>query len=776
MPSISRVLYMRAWLTGVALGILPVALLPHLGPPALIGGLLGMALLLTAAVRRGRWVGATSGLLIGVSVALAHGHALQSRRLPLACESQRLTVQGWVSSLPRFTRMPSGDLRQRFELAVDDIAPLGCGGPRRILVSWYDGPRLVPGEYWRLPVRLTRPRGLSNPGSFNMQAWYASSGIDAVGTVRSRGALRQPAAHSSRAVHHRLRQQISERLSMLALSPDSVAILKAVTVADRSGLDYRLWSLLQRFGVNHLIVISGLHIGMVAGLGYFLGGIIDRLRWLRGALRGQSHAAAVSAMLTASAYAALAGFTVSTQRALCMLACFLLAAGAGRRSSAWNALRWSLLLVLATNPLATLDSGFWLSFGAVSYLLLLGTLRPGGGWLARLAGTHLYMSLVMLPLTAWWFGGASLGGAVANLLLVPLIGFYVVPLALLGGLCCLLNLGVDLWLWRLAGWPLEQLLPLASAFSNLYGDAVYARLSPELPAFLLAVSATTLVALRRAPALKVAAVLLAVPLLLPAAGPRPVVPALRLTVLDVGQGTAVVVRNGANALLYDTGGGDPAGSSLATSVVLPYLRQAGVVTLDTLLLSHPDADHSAGSAAVLDAMPVTRVLYSSGSAPRSDAQHCRAGVAWRWPGGASFQLLSPPEDTNLSSNNGSCVLRIDYAGHRLLLPGDIESAQERQLVRYWGDELASHWLLAPHHGSKTSSSYSWIKWVRPDLVVFSHGYGNRFGHPHEEVVRRYGEAGVRMLATATSGALEFTFLPAEITVQAHRDRYPRFWR
>ena len=362
-------------------------------------------------------------------------------------------------------------------------------------------------------------------------------------------------------------------------------------------------------------------------------------------------------------------------------------------------------------------------------------------------------------------------------LLVPLVGLFVVPLALSGCLLSLLGSPLDVPLWQLAAWPLELLLPRAEWLAREHSDLLYLHLAPDFPALLLAVAAVALLAMRGAPGLKAVAACLLLPMLLPPrAGPAPEDGALRVTVLDVGQGTSVLLWQGDRALLYDTGGGDPGGSTIAGSVVLPYLRHIGLRRLDTLVLSHPDTDHSAGAGTLLTNLPVGRVLYSSGAAPRRDARRCRAGAAWRWPGGATLQFMAPAAEDHLPSNEGSCVLRVEYAGHSLLLPGDIGADRERELLRYWGPALGSDWLLAGHHGSDTSSSRSWLKTVRPRYALFSHGYRNRFGHPHPRVIARYRESGVQLLQTATRGALEITLGPGEIQLRGHRDRGRRYWR
>jgi competence protein ComEC len=765
---------MQSWMTGILLGIVPVGLLPHLPGwpvPLLLAG--GAIVVLRWRTRPARLA---SGVALGCALAILHGNSLLHKRLAAACVKQPVTLTGAVSSLPRTSRMPDGAQRQRFEFSVTAIDPPRCQGPSRLLLSYYGPHKMIPGGRWQFAVTLKKPWGLANPGSFNMQAWFAQSGIDAVGSVRTGGAQRLPPGNMFASAHHRLRLEISEHIAALAMQRDVLAILRAITVADKSGIDARLWSLLQQFGVNHLLVISGLHVGLVAGAGYLLGGLGSRLLylvaglavpWLPGAL----------ALLLACAYAALAGFSLATQRALCMLACFIVAGLAGRSSGSGNNLQLAAVLVLVLNPLAALGSGFWLSFGAVAALLWLSSWQRGAGRCRRLLSTHAFMALVMLPMGAWWFGGSSLVGALANLLMIPLVGFTVVPLSLLAVVSYLLGWPLESGLWQLASWPLRQLLPLAVELADSRQHWLYRHFAPDLSAVLLALLAVALLFIPAGIRTKLLASILALPLLLPAIpAADSVVLSTRVTVLDVGQGTAIVIRAGNRTLLYDTGGGDPAGANMATSVVLPYLRNQAVEALDTFVVSHPDADHSAGTAGVLQAMPVARFRYGGPLAGVQGGRQCVAGEAWRWPGGQSFQFLSPAWETKLSSNDSSCVLQVQIGAYRLLLTGDIERGRERELVRYWGENLRSDWLLAAHHGSLTSSSQTLLKTVRPAVVVLSNGYANRFGHPHPLVLRRLKNTDAVLFSTVESGALEFDFNPGQpMEVRAYRAGKRRFW-
>jgi competence protein ComEC len=765
---------MQSWMIGTVSALVFTGSLPYLPPWPLA--------LLFAAIAVGslRWKTASArlvcGMACGVALGLGYGTALLQHRVDEACVGVPLVVTGRVSSLPNVQYVRRNQRRQRFEFTVRDLAPVQCVGPRKLILSYYDNHTLHPGEEWQFEVKLRKPWGLANPGSFNMQAWFAQESVDAVGSVQESGSntLLSPAGGVT-TLHHRLRQQISARIGKLELHPDVIAMLQAMTVADNSAINAPLWLLGQQLGINHLLVISGSHIVCVAGAGLLMVGLLVRvLPWSGSWGPG---AAQILALVLASLYGALAGFAIPVQRALCTLACFVGAGLAGRRSDPLNSLLLAATVVLLANPLAALGSGFWLSFGAVAALLWLALWQRGVGAFGRLFNTHGFMALVMLPLGALFFGGSSVVAMVANMVMIPLVGLVVVPLSLLAVVCFLAAWPLATELWYLAGWPLQVLLPAARALAESSGKWLYLPLSGDLPQVLLAVLAMALLIIPGGMERRLLPLVLVLPLLLPPVPSWPT-PGLdtQVTVLDVGQGTAVVIHSAERTLVYDTGGGDPHGVNMGSTVVLPYLQKLGITALDTLVISHPDLDHSAGTADILDAMAVDRFRYGGAIAETSGGKPCAAGESWRWPGGQVFQFLSPALESARSRNDSSCVLQVQLGDYRLLLPGDIQATQERILVQYWSEQLRSDWLLAAHHGSRTSSSWTFLKRVRPEVAVMSSGYANRFGHPHPVVTQRLQHLGVQQFSTATEGALELRVAPGQAPeVTSFRQLKRRYW-
>lgn len=765
---------MQSWMIGMVSGTTFVGWWPILPPPT--GCVLFAALALIALCWNSVVARVAGGLACGCFLGLAHGTELLQQRLLDECVGVPLLVTGVISSVPSNSWRLHYGQRQRFEFAVRDVFPSRCTGPSTLILSYYGDEKIRPADDWQFEVKLRKPWGLANPGSFNMQVWLAQQGVDGVGSVRKSGAVLQDGQTANLYLqHHRLRQTISERIERLNIHPDVSAILRAITVADKAGLDHQLWFLFQQFGVNHLLVISGLHVGMIAGVGYLLGGFLQRLFITTGVF--STYLPSLLVLFLAFSYSALAGFSLPTQRALCMLVCFVVAALLGRTSAASRNLLMAAVAVLALNPLAAIGSGFWLSFGAVSALLWLAKWQQGMPAVSRLLQTHGYMSLMMLPLGALFFGGGSIVAMLANLVMIPLIGLMVVPLALMAVVSFLCGWRLESILWQLAGWPLEQVLTWARGLASIGGSFVYVPLTASVPHALMGALAVILLLLPGTRLLKLLAPTLALPLMLsPTPSPQTSSLDTRVTALDVGQGTAVVVQSGDLALIYDTGGGDPDGMNMASMVILPFLRLQGINALDTLVISHADLDHSAGVMDLLAAMPVDRMRYGGDGLQYGSGRPCIAGESWRWPGGQVFQFLSPALETISSTNDGSCVLQIEVGDYRFLLPGDIGQERERTLVRYWGEKLQSDWLLAAHHGSKTSSSLTFLKHARPESVVISSGYANRFGHPHPSVTQRLKDAEVSLYHTATEGALEFQLVSGQaLKISAYRRIGRRYW-
>jgi competence protein ComEC len=480
--------------------------------------------------------------------------------------------------------------------------------------------------------------------------------------------------------------------------------------------------------------------------------------------------------MAAGVYSALAGFGLPTVRTLIMIAVVALARCSRRSSSGAHSLALAMIAILLVDPLAVLSAGFWLSFVGVSFLMLCLQAR-GRGWRAfvhELTAGQLLMTVALLPLTMWFFGQASLVGALSNLIAVPLVSFAIVPCALVGmvlmWLCPPLAIPV-LWLAahlvHAQWWLLERMASWPGA--NWYLPSV------QPVALALALCGALWLFMPRGVPLRWLGALLFLPLLWPTIRP-PAGGGFRVWVLDVGQGLSVLVQTHGHAMVYDAGARYPSGFNLGEAVVLPSIHALGIDRLDVLMISHGDNDHAGGAGVVAAAFPGAARYAGEPARMSMPMTQCLAGQSWRWDG-VSFRVLNPRHALAGKNNDNSCVLLIEGPASRLLLTGDISSAVEPDVAGALGPGAAPV-MLVPHHGSKTSSAPAFIRVVHPPFVVVSAGWRNRFGHPRPEVVARYAHAGVPMFNTALEGAIPLVFPPQARPRRERgwRKRQTRYWR
>lgn len=745
-----RPLHALCVLAGVLLAYAPAVL----APPLLLG--IGLATLLLALwrARRQPLAGFLAAFLSGWCWAGLQAALQLAERLPTA---QTLTLTARVVELPERRGQTL-----RLMLAPEDRPDL----PRRIRVNWWgEAPAVGAGERWRMTLKLRPVRGLANPGGFDFERQALVEGIGAIGSVQNEPA---PVRLSSGTGLVALRAELSAGIAALPEPAPQTPLLRALALGDTGQLDEATWALWRQLGLTHLIAISGLHVTLVGTLGAVLAGgicwLFPRLMLIRPRIQWQ----AAAALVGATGYSVLAGFGVPAQRTLLMLAAFLLATLWTRRQSAWGGLALALVAVLAIDPLAVLSSGFWLSFVAVAWLVLVfgGRWRPLGASRALLL-TQALMTLALLPLTLVFFQQASVVGPLANLIAVPVVTFLVTPLALLG---------TALLPWpALAQWPLHGAGSLLQALTDglspltaLPGAVLFL---PQ-PGWLAITLATLGVLLLCLPLgrLRALALLLFLPLFVP---PPRAIPhgEVEITTLDVGQGLAVLVQTRGHSVLYDTGPG-LGGEHLVASQILPALHALGVRRLDHLVVSHGDADHAAGYARIRGEVAVGAV-HSSAHRELEGAGPCHAETGFELDG-VRFRWLHPSHALPYRGNESSCVLLIETLTRRALLTGDITAAVEQRLLLTAAEVFPVDWLLAPHHGSASSSRADFVARARPQLAVVSAGADNRFGHPRPEVLARYREVGAAVGVTAESGAIRWRSVDAASSTW--REQAPRFWR
>ena len=799
-----------------------------------------------------RWV----MLVLAVCATLAVGFAVAGLRASLfladalisELEGRDISVTGVVAAMPQ--RNEAG-LRFRLDVesarvAGDRTSGTGASGqvlqpvqlPPRIHLGWYTGvfggmgatadlqrqPEDVrAGERWQMTVRLKAPHGGSNPHGFDYELWLWEQGLQATGYVRA-GAkdataqkLGQTWTHPVELARQRVRDAILDRVPDRKLA----GVIAALVVGEQNAIERADWDVFRATGVAHLMSISGLHVTMFAWAAALLAGWLWRRSGRLCLVYPAQSAGLIGGVLMAGAYAVFSGWGVPAQRTILMLATVGLLRLSGKR---WPLpVMWMLVcaVVVALDPWALMQAGFWLSFIAVGILFATnnranyiyrtsekgifdhhftsaataegsGTRKPGYGPLsdngaaldsraaavraaagfgrAVVAGfrEQWVITLALTPLTLLLFGQVSVVGLVANALAIPWVTLLVTPLALFGIIFAPF--------WDIAAgavqalaWYLKALADLPFASISIAQAPLWAGAAGLLGGILLAMRLPWSV---RA---------LGLPMLLPVLlwqAPRPALGHFELLAADIGQGNAIIVRTATHALVYDAGPRFSRESDAGHRVVVPLLRALDV-KVDTVLLSHRDVDHTGGAIAVLAMQPQAALLSSIEDGHELQAvrkaTRCVAGQRWQWDG-VDFEVLHPQAADYAAGNKSnamSCVLRIANRTHSALLAGDIEQPQEAALVQA-GAKLKTDVLLVPHHGSKTSSSAAFLDAVQPQIALVQAGYRNRFGHPVASVIDRYNERNIAVFDSAHCGAATWQSSQPD-KVKCQRAAALRYW-
>jgi len=716
-------------------------------------------------------------IICGFLWAFLRADIILANELGRAIEGETVIITGEVVSLPEI--MESGI---RFEFQVVEMksqAGINLDNPGKVRLGWYrQDVTIQPGEHWRLHVRLKRPYGFSNPGGFDYEGWLFQHRLRATGYVRNMEQnvlLHSASPFSVNYQRYRLRSLINTS----HIAEFEKSFLYALGLGDRSKISVKQWRTLTQTGTNHLLAISGLHIGLVAGLFFILG------RWLwafAGPLSlhmSSQRFAALAGLIGALMYAALAGFSIPTQRALIMLSVWMLSLFFNRKYASSDIITISLLAVLVIDPFATMDAGFWLSFIAISIIAYGMTCRVQAnisGWRNvwwKWGRVQYLVAVGLFPLLVLWFQQYPLVGIMANIIAVPYISLIVVPLVLLGIVLLLVAFPVGEFLLQLAGQVLGFLWPFLEYLSSLEFNLWHSA-SPSTLVFVAGMIGVLILLMPKGMPARWIGLFWLVPLLLPHAE-SPKAGDFWLAQLDVGQGLASVIQTRSHALIYDTGDKFSQRFNAADAVIIPFLKHHNNLRPDMLLVSHGDRDHIGGARALLRKYPEMQVLTSvEEKIAHANVDKCIKGQRWQWDG-IDFEILSPTDPEDYQGNNSSCVLKISNEHHSVLLAGDIEQLIESRLIRRLSNKLSAKLLIAPHHGSKTSSSLAFINSVSPEIVVFPVGYRNRFGFPKQDIISRYESRQVKILNTARDGALLFRFEDLQMILSRYRQDNQRFW-
>lgn len=720
------------------------------------------------------WMWVLVGALLSFGMTGWRAAVFQAGKLDPAWEGQDLRVTGVISDMPQPAER---GVRMRFAITHAHAVQAPQQAvllPQHVMLTWYGEPPaqgLRAGQRWAWTVRLKAPHGERNPHSMDWELWLWSQGIQATGYIRQGSkdippqwqaqTWQAPIAQWRGHVHHAMQAPHGASVREQA----SWGVVQALVTGAQASIGRSDWQLFRDTGIAHLVSISGLHITMFAWLAIAVVQALWRRSthlclWLPAPM-----AAAWAGLALAALYAVFSGWGIPAQRTIGMLAIVVLLRSQGR---AWPwPYVWLVVLtaVVLLDPWSLLQAGFWLSFVAVGVLFAAQpadrNAKQRRWWHAvpALLREQLLVGVALAPLTLLLFGQISLVGMLANLWAIPWVTLVVTPLSMLGMLWPLL--------WEVAAhavtamvWALQHMAAWPVAVLHFAQPPWWSAAAGVLGCLWLAMPWGWRWRL------------LALPWVLPMLLWRPETPQsgqFDMWALDVGQGSAVVVRTRQHSLLFDAGPRWSAHTNAGERIVVPVLRALGI-QLDAMVVSHADSDHAGGAASVAHAFP-NAAWMGAGGVP------CVHGQMWDWDG-VRFEMLHPfqamsPAPT-VQSNASSCVLRVQSrTGQRLLLTGDIEQRQEQALMQR-GVDVQADALVVPHHGSPTSSSAEFLAQVQPSIAVVQVGYRNRFGHPAPTVLQRYAALGVHVVDTPTCGAVQWrSWQPT--AVQCERAIARRYW-
>lgn len=741
---------------------------------------------------------------LGFSYFCLRAQILLNNQLSLGVE-HLAELQIEVVSFPKI-----GTRKLSFKAKINNIntpqaTPFNIMGGN-ILLSCYDCKlNIAVGEQWQVTARLKRPRGAASWGVFDFERFALANNIVASGVmVDSSNAYRVSEAKTINS----LRSNIKRTISAASISTHGKALITSMMIGDRSSFEPALWQFLKVTGLAHIVAISGLHVGLIFGFSvFFLRLMTNRICWIYQYCPAHI-LIPILALPLVYFYCQMVGFSLPTQRAFIMLLIYCMLRLSLYGATNLKVLLLTCLMMVLYKPIVLLSVSFWMSVLAV---LIIGLALSGGSnhyarskrsaststsKLWRLLYMQWRLSLGMAAVSLLLIGSTSIISPLVNMFVVPVVSLIVMPVLLLGlGLLMVEQLSLALWLLQALDqtgqWVFNYLHAVAWLdFVGLFELPIIGGFRKMGVALICLIWAVNTHLLGRGSLVMIACICLSL-------NTRDKLQAgeVLLTVLDVGQALAVVVELQGYQLIYDTGNRFENFDS-AQSTILPYLRGKNISYLNKLIVSHHDSDHMGGMQSLLKSLVVNEV--TSHGLPenlpiefQARFSRCQAGQYWQ-EAGVEFQYLAPHRvsfntdvviNKKRSENNRSCVLKITSPYADILLTGDIERTVEHELIKRYASSdaaqakglLVSDILVLAHHGSKTSSSPSFLNLVSPKLAISSTGYLNRHGHPHAKVLQRLKKRGIQHINTVNSGSVQIHLQSNGYEVARYRQKHQRFW-
>lgn len=736
------------------LGIAQILWLPYVDQNLITLTIFTSALMFLAAIKV-KWFRFPAIFALGLGYALFHCHIQIINQIKQPVK-QSLDIR--VDSLPK-------ESSQKISFIGKDI-----NESKQYIFNWYmqekSNIEIHPGKVYTITARIKPPHGMANGVGFDLEKWLFRHKISGIATIIGINELSVDVPFSIRNSLNRWRASLSKRINTHFDDQKISALVHALSIGDKSHFEQQDNLLFQKTGTAHLIAISGLHIGMVAFLGWLIG------RWVFALIPTQrinrQLIQIVLGIIFAGFYAGLANLAISTQRALIMLVVFGAYKLIKRNGFAWDVWSVSLLIVLLLDPLNVLDTGFWLSFSAVAVLIISfnGISNHRSTWWDYIK-TQGVILIGMLPISLVIFSRVNLFSPLINLLLIPLMTFLLIPLILLLLVTESVFSFFPLMLVDAINFIAQGFLDILTGFDQFNQFTLNFVIAHWWQLALLFVGSFILLLPAAIPGRIVGLVFIFLGLSNPISNIKP--NHFEAHFIDVGQGLAVLIQTNQNQLLYDVGAAYDSGFNMADASIIPLLKKKNIDHIDTLVISHQDNDHAGSEHHLIEKFTINQTIGT-------EAHHiaCEAGQQWQ-SDGVTFEFLSPYNLKPYLQNNSSCVLKISNQNTSLLLTGDIESPIEFRLTQNHMNSIKSNVMLIPHHGSKTSSTTEFIKAVNPNWAINSSGKYNPFNHPAPEVVARYNQLGINILDTQNEGLITLKTYP-ELSISSYRQQNPKIWR
>jgi len=637
---------------------------------------------------------------------------------------------------------------------------------------YYSFKRIRPGEVWDFRIKLKPWHGYANIGSYNSELWAYLNGLAAKGYVikpSSAKRVEKTPLFDINFLRNHLRQKI---LAHTKNNFTEGAVIIALVLGDKSKMSYELRELLQRTGTSHLLAISGLHIGLISGFIYCLFFLFWRISsrlclWLPA-----KKAAIICSLLSAIFYAAITGFQAPAFRAMIMLGLISFALIFDKKVLTFKIFIFTLLLSLLISPFELFNISFWLSYLAVFFIIFAIGYRFKFHKIWAFLKVQICITVGLMPVLFFYFGQSSIIGILTNIIAIPMVSFFILPLSFLASLLPLSLLSQ--FLFELDSNFINYLITFLQFSLELPFDSLNLGIA-NLWIVGLAMLGILILFLPKMLRLNAMSLFLFLPLLFY----KPIhvkQKTFHVTTLDVGQGLSIVIHTAHHSLVYDLGPGFTSGSSATRSVVIPYLQSQKVYQVDKVIISHQDSDHVGDIDLFMRYYPNTRLLSSAVTKLKKyPVNYCIVGQQWRWDG-VDFMILAPFKKAKIGDNHQSCVLKVTNGKHSILLTGDIASKDEEKLIKYHKNMLKSDVLILAHHGSKYSNSAAFLQKVAPQYAIASAGFANRYHFPNARVIKRCKRYNIRCLRTDNSGMINLQF-SNNSGVKIDRYRYNRlnFW-